>query len=301
MNPVIQLQKLTKYYGEQGASSISIWRSCPGAFSAILAPNGASKTTTIRLLLDLIRPTAGAARVFGLDAQAGSLEIRRRIGYLPADPSSLRQSQRRAASTLCLQPQGRRSLAQYQAPGRQAGVRPFPQHSHLVPRQQAEIAVIRAFMHEPELLILDEPTSGLDPLMQQEFESMVREVKADGRTVFLSSHIIPEVEELCDRVAIIRDGSLVAVEDVATFKARSMRSLELRFGETVSENAFQGVDGVRNVAVDGSTLKCEVVGSLDQFIKTAARYEVVDMTVHEPSLEEVFLAFYGEEESDASA
>ena len=157
-------------------------------------------------------------------------------------------------------------------------------------------------MHDPELLILDEPTSGLDPLMQQEFESMVREAKADGRTVFLSSHIIPEVEELCDRVAIIRDGSLVAVEDVATFKARSMRRLELRFGEPLSENAFQGVDGVRNVAVDGSTLKCEVVGSLDRFIKTAACYEVVDMTVHEPSLEEVFLAFYGgEEESDASA
>ena len=130
---------------------------------------------------------------------------------------------------------------------------------------------------------------------------MVKEVKADGRTVFLSSHILKEVEDLCDRVAIIRDGRLVAVEDVAAFKARSIRSLELRFGHTVPQNAFQAVDGVRNVVVNGAVLKCEVVGSLNRFIKTASQHEVVDVTVHEPSLEEIFLAFYREEDADASA
>ena len=150
-------------------------------------------------------------------------------------------------------------------------------------------------MHEPELLILDEPTSGLDPLIQQEFERMVLEVKANGRTVFLSSHILKEVEDLCDRVAIIRDGRLVAVEDVAAFKARSIRSLEVRFGAPVSKSVFRGVDGVRNVVVNGAVLKCEVVGSLDRFIKTAAQHEVVDVAVHEPSLEEIFLAFYRDE------
>ena len=301
MDPVIQLQKLTKYYGEhRGVIDLDMEVLAGGVFG-YLGPNGAGKTTTIRLLLDLIRPTGGAARVFGLDAQTASLEIRRRIGYLPADPS------------LYANLTGEQLLLY--AANLKGGL-PWPNIKRLADRLECDlsrnirtlshgnrqkIAVIRAFMHEPELLILDEPTSGLDPLMQQEFESMVREVKADGRTVFLSSHIIPEVEELCDRVAIIRDGSLVAVEDVAVFKARSIRSLELRFGAPLSENAFQDVDGVRNVAVDGSALKCEVVGSLDRFIKTAARYEVVDMTVHEPSLEEVFLAFYGEEESDASA
>ena len=301
MEPVIQLQKLTKYYGEQRGVIDLDMEVMPGGVFGYLGPNGAGKTTTIRLLLDLIRPTGGAARVFGLDAQAASLEVRRRIGYLPSDPS------------LYANLTGEQFLLY--AANLKGGL-PWSNVKRLADRLECDlsrnirtlshgnrqkIAVIRAFMHQPELLILDEPTSGLDPLMQQEFESMVREAKADGRTVFLSSHIIPEVEELCDRVAIIRDGSLVAVEDVATFKARSMRRLELRFGEPLSENAFHGVDGVRNVSVDGSTLKCEVVGSLDRFIKTAARYEVVDMTVHEPSLEEVFLAFYGEEESDASA
>ena len=301
MEPVIRLQKLTKYYGEQRGVIDLDMEVMPGGVFGYLGPNGAGKTTTIRILLDLIRPTGGAARVFGLNAQAASLEVRRRVGYLPADPSLY--------SNLT----GEQILLY--AANLKGGV-PWPNIKRLADRLECDlsrnirtlshgnrqkIAVIRAFMHQPELLILDEPTSGLDPLMQQEFESMVREAKADGRTVFLSSHIIPEVEELCDRVAIIRDGSLVAVEDVATFKARSMRRLELRFGEPVSEDAFHGVDGVRNVSVDGSALKCEVVGSLDRFIKTAARYEVVDMTVHEPSLEEVFLAFYGEEESDASA
>ena len=302
MEPVIQLQKLTKYYGEQRGVIALDMEVMPGGVFGYLGPNGAGKTTTIRLLLDLIRPTGGAARVFGMDAQAASLEVRRRIGYLPSDPA------------LYANLTGEQLLLY--AANLKGGL-PWSNIKRLADRLECDlsrnirtlshgnrqkIAVIRAFMHEPELLILDEPTSGLDPLMQHEFESMVREVKADGRTVFLSSHIIPEVEELCDRVAIIRDGSLVAVEDVATFKARSMRRLELRFGEPLSESAFQGVDGVRNVSVDGSTLKCEVVGSLDRFIKTAARYEVVDMTVHEPSLEEVFLAFYGgEEDSDASA
>ena len=301
MEPVIQLQKLTKYYGEQRGVIDLDMEVMPGGVFGYLGPNGAGKTTTIRLLLDLIRPTGGAAKVFGMDAQAASLEVRRRIGYLPSDPA------------LYANLTGEQLLLY--AANLKGGL-PWSNVKRLADRLECDlsrnirtlshgnrqkIAVIRAFMHQPELLILDEPTSGLDPLMQQEFESMVREAKADGRTVFLSSHIIPEVEELCDRVAIIRDGSLVAVEDVATFKARSMRRLELRFGEPLSENAFQGVDGVRNVSVDGGTLKCEVVGSLDQFIKTAARYEVVDMTVHEPSLEEVFLAFYGEEESDASA
>ena len=301
MEPVIQLQKLTKYYGEQRGVIDLDMEVMPGGVFGYLGPNGAGKTTTIRILLDLIRPTGGAARVFGLNAQAASLEVRRRVGYLPADPSLY--------SNLT----GEQILLY--AANLKGGV-PWPNIKRLADRLECDlsrnirtlshgnrqkVAVIRAFMHQPEILILDEPTSGLDPLMQQEFESMVREAKADGRTVFLSSHIIPEVEELCDRVAIIRDGSLVAVEDVATFKARSMRRLELRFGEPVSEDAFHGVEGVRNISVDGSALKCEVVGSLDRFIKTAARYEVVDMTVHEPSLEEVFLAFYGEEESDASA
>ena len=301
MNPVIQLNKLTKYYGEHRGVIDLDMEVMPGGVFGYLGPNGAGKTTTIRLLLDLIRPTNGSATVLGLDAQADSLEIRRRIGYLPADPALYdnltgKQFLLYAASLKGGVPWSKiKRLADRLDCDLSRNIRTL---SH---GNRQKIAVIRAFMHEPELLILDEPTSGLDPLIQQEFEGMVREVKADGRTVFLSSHILKEVEDLCDRVAIIRDGSLVAVENVAAFKARSIRSLEIRFGAPLFESAFRGVDGVRNVVVNGSVLKCEVVGSLDQFIKTAAQYEVIDIAVHEPDLEEIFLAFYREEEPDASA
>ena len=195
MDPVIQLQKLTKYYGEQRGVIDLDMQVMPGGVFGYLGPNGAGKTTTIRLLLDLIRPTGGAATVFGLDAQAASLEVRRRIGYLPSDPA------------LYANLTGEQFLLY--AANLKGGL-PWSNVKRLADRLECDlsrnirtlshgnrqkIAVIRAFMHQPELLILDEPTSGLDPLMQQEFESMVREVKADGRTVFLSSHIIPEVEE----------------------------------------------------------------------------------------------------------
>ena len=301
MNPVIKLQKLTKYYGEQRGVLDLDMEVMPGGVFGYLGPNGAGKTTTIRLLLDLIRPTGGSASVLCLNAQADSLEIRRRIGYLPADPAlynSLtgKQFLLHVASLKGGVPWSKiQRLADRLECDLSRNIRTL---SH---GNRQKVAVIRAFMHEPELLILDEPTSGLDPLIQQEFELMVKEVKADGRTVFLSSHILKEVEDLCDRVAIIRDGRLVAVEDVAAFKARSIRSLELRFGHPVPQNAFQAVDGVRNVVVNGAVLKCEVVGSLNRFIKTAAQHEVVDITVHEPSLEEIFLAFYREEDADASA
>ncbi len=295
MNPVIQLQKLTKYYGEQRGVLDLDMNVMPGGVFGYLGPNGAGKTTTIRLLLDLIRPTGGSATILGLDTQADSLEIRRRIGYLPADPA------------LYDNLTGKQFLLHVAA--LKGGI-PWTKIKRLADRldcdlsrnirtlsqgNRQKVAVIRAFMHEPELLILDEPTSGLDPLIQQEFERMVLEVEADGRTVFLSSHILKEVEDLCDRVAIIRDGRLVAVEDVAAFKARSIRSLKVRFGAPVSKGAIRAVDGVRNVIVNGDALKCEVVGSLDGFIKTAAKHEVVDIAVHEPSLEEIFLAFYRDE------
>ena len=301
MNPVIKLQNLNKYYGDQrGVIDLDL-EVMPGGVFGYLGPNGAGKTTTIRLLLDLIRPSSGTATVLGLEAQADSLEIRRRIGYLPADPSLYESLT------------GKQLLLHVAS--LKGGI-PWPKIQQLADRLECDlsrnirtlshgnrqkVAVIRAFMHEPELLILDEPTSGLDPLIQHEFEDMVREVKADGRTVFLSSHVLQEVEDLCDRVAIIRDGQLVAVEDVTDLKALSIRNLEISFGSPIPQKAFHNVGGVRNVIVNGPLLKCEVIGSLDQFIKTAAQFEVVDMNIQEPSLEEFFLDFYREDNADVSA
>jgi ABC-2 type transport system ATP-binding protein len=162
-----------------------------------------------------------------------------------------------------------------------------------------KVAVIQAFMHRPELLVLDEPTQGLDPLVQQEFHGLVEECRAEGRTIFLSSHIMPEVERLCDRVAIIRDGRVVAVEDVGDLKARALRTLEIHFARPVPPESFAGLPGVRDARAQGDAIRLTVTGRLDPVIKAAARFEVVGLTSHEPSLEDIFLDFYGSAETDA--
>lgn len=162
-----------------------------------------------------------------------------------------------------------------------------------------KIGLIQAFMHKPQLIILDEPTIGLDPLMQQEFYHLIEEARNEGRTVFLSSHILPEVERVCDRVGIIRSGKLAAVETVESLKSRAVRRLEVHFAGTVLQESFSSVPGVRDVVVTDSVLKCIVVGSLDALVKTAARYEVVNIVSHEPSLEEVFLTYYGGDKQNA--
>jgi ABC-2 type transport system ATP-binding protein len=159
-----------------------------------------------------------------------------------------------------------------------------------------KLGVIQAFMHDPELLVLDEPTNALDPLVQQEVHGMIREANAAGRTVFLSSHILPEVEALCDRVGIIREGHLATVEHIATLKERALRRLEIRFGDRVTPAEFGTLQGVQDLTVEDSVLRCTVAGSLDEVIKAAARHTVLNVISEEPGLEEIFLAFYGESE-----
>jgi ABC-2 type transport system ATP-binding protein len=159
-----------------------------------------------------------------------------------------------------------------------------------------KVALIQAFMHRPELLILDEPTQGLDPLVQQEFHKIVGEVRAEGSTVFLSSHVMPQVERLCDRVGIIREGRLIAIEDIGDLKARSLRTVEIHFAQPVSTEVFSGLRGVGEVESHGDTLRLSVAGSLDSIVKASGRFEVVDLASHQPSLEDIFLAFYGKGE-----
>jgi ABC-2 type transport system ATP-binding protein len=161
-----------------------------------------------------------------------------------------------------------------------------------------KVGLIQAFMHRPELLVLDEPTQGLDPLVQQEFHKLVDGVRAEGRTVFLSSHVMPEVERLCDRVGIIRDGRLIAIEDIGDLKARALRTIEIHFSHLVPTKAFSGLPGVQEVQAHGDTIRLTVAGAVDAVVKAAAKFEVVDLASHQPSLEDVFLAFYGKSETD---
>jgi ABC-2 type transport system ATP-binding protein len=153
-------------------------------------------------------------------------------------------------------------------------------------------------MHRPELLVLDEPTQGLDPLVQQEFHRLIGEVRAEGRTVFLSSHVMPEVERLCDRVGIIREGRLIAIDDIEDLKTRAVREVEIQFSAPVPPEEFDRLPGVRDVGARGNTIRLTVDGSIDAVVKTAARHEVLDLVSREPSLEEIFLRYYGAEEVD---
>jgi ABC-2 type transport system ATP-binding protein len=297
---VILTEGLTKFYGKQRGVIELDMEVQQGEVFGYLGPNGAGKTTTIRTLLDFIRPTHGRATVFGQDTRRHGREFRRRIGYLAGELAlynNLTGSEMvRHAGYL----HGSLDWAFVQTLAERLNCsldRPLRTLSH---GNKQKIGLIQAFMHKPELLILDEPTTGLDPLIQQEFYRLIGEVKAEGRTVFLSSHNLTEVERVCDRVAIIREGKLIAVENVAALKTRALRRLEIHFAAPVTQDAFTSLPGVRDVKVENNVLYCTIVGSLSAVIKAAAPLDVVNVISHEPSLEEIFLAYYGRGDNHAA-
>src|SRR5690606_8262028 len=299
--PIIQTHRLTKSYGRsRGIVDLDLAVE-QGEVFGYLGPNGAGKTTTIRTLLGFLRPTSGGAAIFGLDSQRDAVAIRRRLGNLPGelalDPNLTGEQLLRYLANL----RGGVEWAYVQELADRLDAdlsRPTRAYSH---GNKQKLGLIQAIMHRPELLILDEPTTGLDPLVQQAFYRMVDEARSRGQTVFLSSHILPEVERVCDRVGIIREGRLVAVEHIADLKARALRRLEIDFAEPVPARAFENLPGVTDLAVEDSRLRCTVAGSLDAVVKAAAQFTVLNIRSEEPSLEEIFLNFYaGGEETRAA-
>lgn len=299
-NSVIQTHDLTKYYGKvRGIEGVDL-QVRQGEVFGFLGPNGAGKTTTIRTLLDFIRPTRGSASIFGLDTREHSREIRRRVDYLPGDVVLYERMTGKELLSYLANLRGGvdRRFAEELAERLQCNT--SQQIRSLSKGNKQKIGLIQAFMHRPELIIMDEPTSGLDPLMQQEFYRMVEEVKADGRTVLISSHNMPEVERICDRVGIIRNGELITVEDVSALKERALHQLEFHFAEPVPEGVFSNLPGVSDVTVEDSVLRCTVMGKPDALIKAVARFEVLKLVSHEPNLEEIFLSYYSEGGEDAA-
>ncbi len=263
-----------------------------GEVYGLLGPNGAGKTTLIRILLDLIAPSAGHALLLGLDARTTGAAARTHVGYLPGDA--------RLAPRLT----GRQQLESFaRMSGGLSGARIEPlaeRFSALLDRpirelsrgNRQKIALIQAFMHDPQLVLLDEPTSGLDPLVQEEFRRLVRETAGNGRTVFLSSHSLDEVQHVAHRVGIIRAGRLAAVESVEGLLARSVRHVVVTFTAPVDPAAFAQLDSVQGVHADGRVLRCSVRGSMDALLKELARHDVLDFTSTPADLEEIFLGFY---------
>jgi len=289
---IIETHNLTVYYGiHRGIQDVNLAVE-KGEVFGFLGPNGAGKTTTQRVLMDILRPTSGTAAIFGLDCQTDGVAIRKRVGYLPSELSLYPNMKgnvflRMLAS---LQDQAvdrayRRQLYE------RLDLDPNRRMKEYSRGNKQKIGIVAAFMGKPDLLILDEPTTGLDPLVQQTVMELVREARADGRTVFFSSHILPEVQAVCDRVGIIRAGELVKTERVETLTRQQFKRLRLTLRQAPPAQAF-ALEGVTETGRDGHTVQLEVRQGLERVLENALPYGVDDIETTPVTLEEIFLAFY---------
>ena len=301
MTAIIRTEKLTKSYGShRGIVDIDLEVKDNEVFG-FLGPNGAGKTTTIRTVLDLIRPTSGKAFVFDIESSVDPVAIHARIGYIPGEFALYdrltggQHIQYFANLRGGVDPAYQKSLIE------RLDVDPSRKFKEYSKGNKQKIGLVIALQHRPDLLILDEPTSGLDPLVQQSFYALVREAKAEGRTVFVSSHILSEVERTCDRVGIIRDGMLVKVDSVEGLRDLAHHQVELRFSGPVPLAQFENLAGVSDVAADDHVLRMRVSGAITPVVRAAAQYELLDFVSREPSLEETFLAQYGSEATEVPA
>ena len=268
-----------------------------GEIYGFLGPNGAGKTTTIRILLDVIRATSGRAEVLGLDPTTNSVAIRRKVGYLPGDfVVDGRQTGRQLLDHLSGL-RGGVPRDRIDALAERLGLDLTVLIKSLSKGNRQKLGLVQSFMHEPELLILDEPTSGLDPLVQREFQLMAREAIAAGQTVFMSSHVLSEVQAIVDRVGIIREGRMVAVDRVEELRQRAVRRILVQFDQPINPDGFSTLDGIADLSFDGNTLTCTLAGRADGFIKTLARYPVASILSEEPDLDDIFFEYYAGEPS----
>ena len=297
---VVTVERLTKRYGRQRGVEELDFEVFAGEVFGYLGPNGAGKTTTIRLLLDLIRPTAGRIEVLGLDPRASGPAVRARVGYLPGD---LRLYERLT---------GREQLAYFANLRGLQDLRPAERIASrleldldrpiraLSRGNKQKVGLVQALMHEPDLLVLDEPTSGLDPLVQHIFHELLHEATSNGCAVFLSSHVLSEVQDTADRVAVIREGRLALLDAVEALREKAPARVRVTFTEPPPRDAFAGLPGVRELERRGPTVSFALEGPADPLVKSLARYEVFALDSHEADLEDVFLSLYRPDRPDAA-
>ena len=297
MTDAIRTRGLTKDYGAgHGLFDLDLTVQSGEVFG-YLGPNGAGKTTTIRQLMGLSFPTRGSASVFDLDCHRQAVEIKRHVGYVPGEPPQFGGLRGREIIAYLGAMAGGVDQAYVKSLCDRLEFDPGRRYREYSSGNKKKLLLVIAFMHEPRLLILDEPTSGLDPLNQQEFYAMVREARTNGATVFLSSHVLSEVEYVCDRVGIIRAGRLVNVASLEQLHENRMHRVEIEFAGEVPEEAVRKTEGVDSVTVEGQRVHCVVRGSFEPLMATIAAAHVVNLTSHEPSLEDSFLAYYSSDET----
>ena len=296
----IRFEGLVKSYGDVRALrgiDLDVPR---GEVFGFLGPNGAGKTTAIRILMDLIRPDAGRAEVLGFDAQRDSVEVRRRCGYLPGDLALYDSLRVDACLDLVAALRGgvdtryRDELVERLALDRTRRVGTLSRGNY------QKVGLVVALMARPEVLVLDEPTNALDPLMQEEVEAILREAVDEGRTVFFSSHVLAEVEQLARRVAMLRNGRIVAVNDLAEQRRLAPRRMIVTFAEAPPAAAFAGIRGVRLISLEGRDAVFETHDAVDALIRALAGHRVQTLETHEITLDELFRSYY-EEPAEAAA
>jgi ABC-2 type transport system ATP-binding protein len=300
MSLAIRTEKLTKSYGRKARGIEEVDLAVEeGEVFGFLGPNGSGKTTTVRTLLGFLRPTGGRGEVFGLDIIKDSVGVRARIGNLPGEFALEDKMTGEGLLRFVARLRGVKDLGYARELAERLGAELHRPMRKLSRGNKQKIGLVQAMFHRPPLLILDEPTGGLDPLVQEEFLDIIEEVKAEGRTVFFSSHNLAEVERVCDRVGIIRGGRLVAVETTETLIDKSFRHVVLTFAEDVDPKAFDALPGVKDFRAGGNRLAFTLYDDLDEMVKLAARHELVNMEYERPSLEEVFLTYYERENGEA--
>jgi ABC-2 type transport system ATP-binding protein len=290
---IIQTEHLSKQYrpGLYALQDMSLTVQ-PGEIFGFLGPNGAGKTTTIRLLLDLIRPTSGRALLFGQEVRKESVVLRQRIGYLPGELSLWKQLTGRDVVHFFSKmrnngdPAYLRQLCDRLQLDLSLKVRAYSSGN------RRKLGLVLALMHRPELVILDEPTNGLDPLMQQVFNELMREVRSDGRTVFLSSHILGEVQAICDRVGILRSGELKTVATVTELTQVGFRWVTVQTRDTPRVEQFANVSGVSEIQVQDHQVQLRLSGDFDPLLRALNAHYIHHMQIEEPTLEEIFLGYY---------
>ena len=290
---VIRTEQLTVYYGEhRGIVDVDLTVE-RGEVFGFLGPNGAGKTTTLRVLLDIIRPTSGRATIFGLDCQEEGVQIRERVGYLPGELALYADMTARGFFEMVeYLRDDRATKGQWRALAERLDLDTRRKIGEFSRGNKQKVGVVTAFMSRPDLLILDEPTGGLDPLVQRTVLDMVREARAAGQTVFFSSHILSEVQAVCDRVGIIRAGRLVAVQRIEDLVGKRMKRLSLVFDEAPPAELF-ALAGVAELERTAQSVTLEVRENLPRVLALAADRNVIDVETHNVGLEEIFLAYYG--------
>ena len=296
MNSIISIESLTKYYGKFLAVSDISFSVNKGEIFGLIGPNGAGKSTTMRSILNFIKPTEGKITIKGLDSQKDYIKIRNLIGYLPGEFSIYDNlsGEEYISHILHLRNKSNK-IPNLKNLAARFDLDLSKKSKKLSKGNKQKVGIIQAFCHDPEILILDEPTSGLDPLKQQEFEDLVLEFKNQGKTIFISSHVLPEVETLCDRVAIIKNGQIIAEDKMADLKKKSLNRIEVQFSKDFAVDKLRKNIGISKVTGDSNKYTFDIEGNIDKFIKELANHEIENLKTIEPDLEDIFLSYYGEQ------